>query len=219
MTYVENVFLCLSVPLMLSLFFVRGAARRFSVFLIIGMGCCLLSAYVSTFFLGVTGATVSEASIEIAPVCEESMKLLPLLLYYVIFAPEPKRLRSTALALAAGFATFENVCYLAQYGAENFSFLLTRGISAGALHILCGIVCGFGISHMFPRRWLALTGTLGILGFCVGLHAIYNLLITADGLWKTAAYLFPAVGVLVLYAAEQLLRRMRCIQDVLKYIH
>ena len=55
---------------------------------------------------------------------------------------------------------------------------------------------------------VALTGTVGILGACTGLHAIYNLLITADGAWKTAGYLFPSALILCLYLAKRLLPKL-----------
>ena len=38
-----------------------------------------------------------------------------------------------------------------------------------------------------------------------GFHGIYNLLITADGGWKTAGYLFPSVLILCLFIAKILL--------------
>lgn len=131
------------------------------------------------------------------------MKLLPLLFYFLIFEPEPKELPSAAIAIAVGFATFENVCYLTENGAEDFTFLLIRGISAGAIHILCGILTGFGISYVFRRRWLALTGTAGILGACTGFHAIYNLLITADSPWNMTGYLFPSLLIACLFAVKR----------------
>ena len=164
MTYIENIYLCLALPLLLSLFFIRGRSRRYALFLVIGMTVCLLSAYVSSFFMGYYGADGTTA----------------------------------AIALAAGFATFENVCYLTENGAADFRFLLIRGIAAGALHILCGVLSGFGVSQVFCRRWLAVTGTAGILGACTGFHAIYNLLITAEGGWRMAGYLFPSALLAVL---------------------
>ena len=207
MTYIENIFLCLALPLILSLFFIKGRVRRYALFLTVGMAVCLLSAYVSSFFMGQYGVDGTVAAIEITPVCEEVMKLLPLLFFYLIFEPEPKEMPAAAIAIAVGFATFENVCYLTENGAANFNFLLIRGISAGALHILCGVLSGFGVSYVFRRHWLAATGTVGILGACIGFHAIYNLLITADGVWKTAGYLFPSLLLLCLYVAKQLLPR------------
>ena len=145
MTYIENIYLCLALPLLLSLFFIRGRSRRYALFLVIGMTVCLLSAYVSSFFMGYYGADGTTAAIEITPVCEEGMKLLPLLFFYLIFEPAPQELPAAAIALAAGFATFENVCYLTENGAADFRFLLIRGIAAGALHILCGVLSGFGV--------------------------------------------------------------------------
>ena len=146
MTYIENIFLCLALPLILSLFFMKGRVRRYALFLTVGMAVCLLSAYVNSFFMGQYGVDGTVAAIEITPVCEEVMKLLPLLFFYLIFEPEPKEMPAAAIAIAVGFATFENVCYLTENGAANFNFLLIRGISAGALHILCGVFSGFGVS-------------------------------------------------------------------------
>ena len=208
MTYIENIFLCLAIPLILSLFFTGGRARGFTLFIVAGMLSCLLSAYASSFFMGDCGADARAAVIEIAPVCEETVKLLPLLFYLLIFEPKPKELPGAALAIAVGFATFENVCYLTENGAEDFTLLLIRGISAGALHILCGALSGYGISYVFRRRWLALTGTVGVLGACAGFHGIYNLLITAEGTWRLAGYLFPAVLIVCLFALRQIIPRL-----------
>lgn len=209
MTYIENIFVCLAVPMLLSLLFTAGRARRFTGFLVLGMAACLLAAYVSSFFMGLYGADAAVTAIEITPVCEETMKLLPLLFYFLIFEPEPRELPGAAIALAVGFATFENACYLTENGAADLAFLLVRGVSAGALHILCGILSGFGISYVFRRRWLALTGTVGILGACTGFHAIYNLLVSADGAWRTAGSVFPSALIVCLYLGKHLLPRLR----------
>ena len=208
MTFIENIFVCLALPLILSLLFTRGRARSFPLFVVAGMSVCLLSAYVSSFFMGYCGADARVAVIEITPVCEEILKLLPLLFYLLIFEPKPRELPGAALAIAVGFATFENVCYLTENGAEDLAFLLIRGISAGALHILCGVLSGYGIAYVFRRRWLALTGTVGILGACIGFHGIYNLLITAEGAWRLAGYLFPAVLIVCLFALRQIIPRL-----------
>ena len=146
MTYIENIFICLAIPMLLSLFFTKGSTRTYTIFVISGMGMCLLSAYVNSFFMGIYRTDTMTAAIEITPFCEEVMKLLPLLFFILIFEPEKKELPAAAIVIAIGFATFENVCYLTENGAENFTFLLIRGCSAGALHFLCGIFIGTGIN-------------------------------------------------------------------------
>lgn len=209
MTYIENIFLCLALPMLFSLLFTKDRARSFVVFVIAGMGACLLAAYVSSFFMGYYGTDAGTTAIEISPICEEVMKLLPLLFYFLIFEPEPQELPGAAIAIAVGFATFENVCYLTENSAENFTFLLIRGVSAGALHILCGILVGFGISHVFRHRWLALTGTFGVLGACTGFHGIYNLLVSAGGAWKIAGCLFPSLMIVCLFVLKRLFPRLK----------
>ena len=179
------------------------------LFMVAGMSVCLLSAYVNSFFMGYYGASATVAVVEITPVCEEVMKLLPLLFYILIFEPKVRDLPEAAVALAVGFATFENVCYLTENGAENLMFLLIRGLSAGALHILCGILIGFGLSYVFRRRWLAFTGTVGLLGACIVFHAIYNLLISGDGGWRIAGYLFPSVLIALIFVGKLLLPKLR----------
>ena len=100
MTYIENIFLCLALPLILSLFFMKGRVRRYALFLTVGMAVCLLSAYVNSFFMGQYGVDGTVSAIEITPVCEEVMKLLPLLFFYLIFEPEPKEMPAAAIAIA-----------------------------------------------------------------------------------------------------------------------
>ncbi len=209
MTYVENIFICLAIPLIMSLFFVKGRARQFVLFLLIGMSVSLLSAYVNSFFMAYYDVGADVTVIEITPVCEEIMKLLPLILYFLIFEPESKDLPSAAIAIGVGFATFENVCYLTKNGAENFTFLFVRGFSAGALHLLCAIFTGICISYVLKRDWLVLTGTLGMLGVCTGFHAIYNLLISTSGVFKIIGYFFPSMLIVCIFVLKLLTPRLK----------
>lgn len=198
MIYIENIFVCLAIPMILAMIFSGKDFRRFILFVVTGMLICMLSAYINSFFMGYFNADEITTAIEITPVCEEVMKLLPLLFYFAVVESDAERVTPAAIELAVGFATFENVCYLAANGTEDFTFLLMRGFSAGALHILCGIVIGFGLVYIFKRSWLVLTGTFGLLGACITLHAIYNLMITADGLWRAAGYVLPGVLLVIM---------------------
>ena len=189
--YIENIFLCLAVPLILSMLFRKGKQRTFTTLVILGMGCCLLSAYVSSFFAGYYHAGTAAAVMEITPVCEEVMKFLPLLFYLLVFEPDKQEVISPAIGIAVGFATFENVCYLIENGAADFYDILIRGVSAGSLHLLCGIALSCGIAYVFRKKWIMVTGTIGALGACVVFHGIYNILITAKGRWNLIGYLFP----------------------------
>lgn len=200
MMHIENIFVCITVPLLVSLFFIKEKQRCYTLFICVGMGICMASAYVNSFVMSLYEADPVSTAIQIAPVCEEVMKLLPLLFYILIFEPKPGEIVPAAIAIAAGFATFENVCFLSENGAGNITLLLVRGLSAGALHILCGIAMGYGIAYVFKQRWLAAAGTLGILGANIVFHALYNLMVTAEGMWQSIGYIFPSI--LILFCAQ-----------------
>ena len=205
MTYIENIFVCVAAPLLVAAFCMGRKYLRFFLFTFAGMGACLISAYVNTFFVAIYEATVFNATAEIAPVVEEVIKLLPLLFYLLVFEPEPEQIHPAALTVAAGFATFENICYLIQNGAGHFSFIFFRGIGTGAMHVICGAIVGGGLAYVWQRTWLKIAGTCGLLGAAITFHAIYNLLIAYGGAVQYAAYVLPVV---ILAAGKLIARRL-----------
>jgi len=184
MTYIENIFLCMVSPLLVAALCMGRRQLRFFLFCIAGMGVCLLSAYINTFLA---------ATAEIAPVVEEMMKLLPLVFYLLVFEPEGDKIKAAAITVALAFATFENVCYLIQNGADRFSFIFFRGFGTGAMHVLCGLIVGGGLAYTWRRTWLKIAGTCGLLGAAITLHAIYNLLIAYGGAAQHIAYALPVL--------------------------
>lgn len=207
MTYIENVLVCIAAPLLIAALFMGRRTVRMFLFFLAGMIACLLSAYVNTFFAAVTAASAMTATAEIAPVAEEVLKLLPMLFYLLVFVPNPSHIKNAVLTIAVGFATFENICYLIQNGAEELSFLLIRGFGTGAMHITCGAILGYGLAYVWKRGWLKIAGTLGLLGTAVTFHAVYNLLIAAGGALQYIAYGMPLVTLTAGLTAGKLLGR------------
>ena len=204
MTYIENVFACIAAPLLVAALCGGGGHARFFIFAIAGMSACLLSAYVNTFFAALLDASLLEATAEIAPVVEEIMKLLPLVFYLLVFEPEGDRIRAAILVTAVGFATFENVCYLIENGAENLGFLLIRGFGTGAMHIVCGVIVGYGMVYVWPRGALRAAGSCALLGTAVVFHGVYNLLASYGGRVQYVAYALPLMLLAAAFAARQL---------------
>ena len=193
MTYIENIFICMVSPLLVAALCMGRRQLRFFLFCIAGMGVCLLSAYINTFLAAVCQADALAATAEIAPVVEEIMKLLPLVFYLLVFEPEGDKIKPAAITIALAFATFENVCYLIQNGADRFSFIFFRGFGTGAMHVLCGLIVGGGLAYTWQRTWLKIAGTCGLLGAAITLHAIYNLLIAYGGAAQYVAYALPVL--------------------------
>lgn len=205
MTYIENVFICMVSPLLIAALCMGKRHIKFFLCCLVGMGACLLSAYINSFLAALYGAYTLSTTAEIAPVVEEVMKLLPLLFYLLVFEPKMESIKNAAIIVALAFATFENVCYLIQNGAGHFSFIFFRGIGTGAMHVICGAIVGGGLAFVWQRTWLKIAGTCGLLGAAITLHAIYNLLIAYGGAVQYIAYILP---VLILTAGKLISRRM-----------
>ena len=193
MTSIENIFICMATPLLVAAFCMGKRPLRFFLFAIDGMGMCLCAAYINTFLATVYQANALTATVEIAPVVEEILKLLPLIFYLLVFEPKGESITFAAIVIALSFATFENVCYLIQNGAYNFAFIFFRGFGTGAMHVLCGFIIGGGLSYAGQRTWLKIAGSCGLLGAAITFHAIYNLLIAYGGMAQYVAYALPVL--------------------------
>ena len=203
MTYIENVFVCIAAPLLLAFLCMGKKYFRFFLFSLAGMGACLLSAYINTFFTIYYNTNAFYASVEIAPVVEDTIKLLPLLFYLFVFEPDTKEIKMAILIVSVGFATFENICYLIQNGADNFMFLFFRGFGTGAMHVINGAIIGYGMIYVWPRNWLKLAGTLGLLCIAIAFHGIYNLLIAYGGYVQYIAYAMPMLTMVLSWSTFQ----------------
>ena len=191
MTYIENVFLCIASPLLIATLCMGKRQRKFFLFCFAGMGACLLSAYINTFFAALYRADTFTTTTEIAPVVEEIMKLLPLLFFLAVFEPTFARFRLAAVIVAASFATFENICFLTQNGADQILFLLIRGFGTGAMHVVCGNVYGGALRPVWDSRPLRAACLFALLCVAIIYHAIYNLLVSAGGTPQLIAYFVP----------------------------
>lgn len=202
MIYAENILLCIAIPLLVSLLFVRGEVRRYVAAFLLGMGACLIAAYISGFLNLVTGMGENNTSIFLSPVVEELIKLMPLLFFLVLFAPEDRTLTMLAVAIGAGFATFENCCYILTSGAESLTYIMIRGLAVGVMHIVN--ILALSIWLIIAKRFqaLSLPAVVGGLSLSMIFHALYNLLVSEPGVSSAIGYLLPplaAAGLYVLY--------------------
>ena len=110
MTYIENVFFCLVAPLLVAMLCADKRRRRPLWFMLAGMIACLCSSYISSTIALMLNADALVASLEITPVIEEIMKLMPMLFYLLVFEAHGEEVSGEALMVAVGFATMENKC-------------------------------------------------------------------------------------------------------------
>ncbi|MCR5418237.1 MAG: PrsW family intramembrane metalloprotease [Lachnospiraceae bacterium] len=198
MIYAENILICIAVPLIISLLFIHGEARRFVSAFLLGMMMCLISAYIDGFLELATGMGADDTSVFLAPVMEELLKLMPLLLFIFLF-PLEQSFVMPAAAIGAGFATFENCCYILTSGAGNLTYILIRGLAVGVMHIVS--ILALSIWFMIARRLRIFSLPAVAVGLSIAMifHALYNLLVSEPG-WSTeVGFAMPLVVSVLLY--------------------
>ena len=199
MIYAENILICISVPLLVALVFIGGSAKKFTAAFLIGMMICLISAYISGFMDLVSNMGDEETAIFISPMVEEIMKLLPLLFYLLMFQPDDESIYLSALGIGAGFATFENCCYILTAGADKLIYIMIRGMAVGVMHIVS--ILSLALVICLARRFKAMSASaiLGALSFSMTFHGLYNLLVSEPGLPSYVGYGMPLLTAILMY--------------------
>ena len=207
MIYSENILLCISIPLLLTAVYTRGAARRSLAAFLAGMLTCLLSSYISGYLTLLAGMDLNASAVYISPTAEEIMKLLPLLFYLFVYRPGEMTLATFAISLGAGFATFENCCYLLATGSESLAFTLIRGLAVGVMHIVCMLAMSLSLIMVRRYRIFTLATVVGCLSQAVVFHALYNLLVSVPGPSAYVGYVLPIVTAVAFYWPYRKLRQ------------
>jgi len=104
--------LAVAVPLAIAAFLLRGGARLFLTFMLIGVVVCLLSAYVNAYFMAGDVTDELDANIRLVPIVEETLKALPEHVRKVLLKKRPDIFEDFYDAsVTAGFKTIDNKIY------------------------------------------------------------------------------------------------------------
>ncbi len=197
--FAENIFLCIAVPMVVSLFFTHGDVRRYVAAFFLGMGVCLIAAYVSGFLGMVAGMEANDTSIFISPMVEEMLKFLTLLFFMVLFMPGDQVLTMLAVSIGTGFATFENSCHILTTGAGSLPYILIRGFSVGIMHVVSMLALAIWLIIAKRLKAFTFSAVVGGLSLAMIFHALYNLLVSEPGITMQIGYLMPSLAAVLLY--------------------
>lgn len=205
---IENIFICLAAPFLIAALGTGNSGRKNYLLIVLGFLCCIISAYLNTFFSVLYNAQDTSAVLEISPVIEETVKILPLLFGLIVFELQPKEGGNVIFNIAIGFATFENICYLLENGTGNLFYLFVRGFSSGAMHITCAFIIGYGLMVFRRSDALRAAGIFGLLCVAITFHAIFNMFMKADGIIKQLGYAIPIVSCIILLLLKAPFRKL-----------
>lgn len=205
---IENIFICLAAPFLIAALGTNAGNRKNYLFIVLGFVCCIISAYLNTFFSVLYNAQDTSAVLEISPVIEETVKLLPLLFGLIVFELCPEDGGNIIFNIAVGFATFENICYLLENGTGNLFYLFVRGFSSGAMHITCAFIIGYGLRVFRRPAALRAAGIFGLLCVAITFHATFNMLMKTDGMIKQLGYAIPIASCIILLLLKDPFRKL-----------
>ena len=205
---IENIFICLAAPFLIAALGTGNSGRKNYLLIVLGFLCCIISAYLNTFFSVLYNAQDTSAVLEISPVIEETVKLLPLLFGLIVFELCPEDGGNIIFNIAVGFATFENICYLLENGTGNLFYLFVRGFSSGAMHITCAFIIGYGLRVFRRPAALSAAGIFGLLCVAITFHATFNMLMKTDGMIKQLGYAIPIASCIILLLLKAPFRKL-----------
>lgn len=208
MIYAENILLCIVIPFLVSLVFIRGETRRYTATFLLGMVMCLIAAYISGFLSLVSGMSENDTSIFISPVVEELIKLLPLLFFMVMFQPKDNTFVMLAVFIGVGFATFENCCYILSFGADSLPYILIRGLAVGVMHIVSILALSIWLIITRQLKAFSFPAVVGGLSLSMVFHALYNLLVSEPGASRVIGYILPLFAAVSLYPLYRKVTRL-----------
>ena len=205
----------LLLPLVLLILLVDDQTTRVLLsFFAWGAVAGFLAFEINTAIMDVFGFTLQALQTQYAPITEEFIKAIPLL---VLFIVRPGLLRRREIILAAvfagiGFSIVENYWYLVNAGdmgiVATTMFVATRSISTTIMHglatgivgvafysVMNGVFSRFGFQYVF----LFIGYVLAVM-----MHAYFNLYVQFGALGETIAitsalFLYVLTGILLRY--------------------
>ena len=166
-----------------------------SVLILVALGGCF-SEHSGVINLGLEGIMVIGALGGAL-----AMKFLPLLFYFYMFEPDDDSLFLAAVGVGAGFASYENVCYMVASGAESLSFLLIRGLAVGVMHIVSVYASVLGLVIARKLKAMRISSVIGALSLSMLFHGTYNLLVSAPGITSYIGFAVPILTAVAMLLA------------------
>ena len=158
----------------------KGRSRTLVLFLLFGVLAAIFAGAINTYIIQKTGNTRFFVTVNIAPVVEEILKAIPILIFAFAFKKDRQSLLESAISCGIGFAMYENVYLLLQSQNLTLTLAILRGLGAGLMHSICTFAVAFGVSLFVKYKSWFLSGTVALLAMAMTFHSLYNILIQSQ---------------------------------------
>lgn len=156
--------------------------------------CSVIFAYIFNEWFSRLSGGIGNVSADIAPIVEETLKALPLLLFFRRRNFDSKMIIYCAMASGIGFSVQEMLYYFAQFTADSglqaLLPLLVRTVTTCLMHGMTTAVVGFGLTITAELRVIRVPMVLGLFALSSVIHSLYNILL--DTRLAVLALIMPA---------------------------
>ena len=171
---------------------------RVLLFFLFGILACIVAGYINTYIAAALGATEIEATLYFAPVAEEFLKGIPILIFFLAVRPGLKSLLLPAIACGAGFGVLETVMY-ATGGDFAPAEIVLRLFSTGLMHAITAAFFAASLWYVTQKgltrsRVISVLCGLGVVAGGITSHGCFNLLINSSGAWQYFGYVLPVLA-------------------------
>lgn len=155
----------------------------------------VLFAFIFNEWFSRSSGGIGNASSDITPIVEETLKALPLLLFLRRKSYSPMIIIYCAMASGIGFSVQEMLYYFTQFivdsGLHTLIPLLVRTATTCLMHGMTTAIIGFGLTIALNLRAIRVPIVLGLLALASVIHSLYNILI--DTRLAILALIMPAL--------------------------
>lgn len=185
---------CLSGPV-LAVFLLRGRARRLLAAIAGGMLSAFLSGAISGFFAALVQYDAMAAVLYISPLVEEGMKLILFLLFLLVCSLEDEALPEIAVGIGIGFSLLESIALLFVQEEPAMLPLFVKAFCSALIHVACALMLSLSVRMIRRMNLETLSGFLGVYAVTVTVHALYNLMVSGEGVLRIVGYGVPALAI------------------------
>lgn len=170
------------IPLLFLIFMIKDKHSKYILSYFCWGLCSVLLAFVLNEWFSVAPEQSGRVSSDVAPIIEETLKALPLLLLFKKKSYNNNNLIIyCAMASGIGFSVQETLFYFTSFASSpdiaSLFPLLVRTVTTCLMHGMTTAVIGFGITITADYKNIRVPMVLGLLALSATIHSIYNVLI------------------------------------------
>jgi RsiW-degrading membrane proteinase PrsW (M82 family) len=169
------------IPLIFLIIMVKDKSSKYLMgFFCYGIFSVVFAFILNQWFSNYPGQ-INRVSSDIAPIVEETVKALPLLLFFRKSNFNDNLIIYCAMACGIGFSIHETLFYFTSFvslpGLFSLFPLIVRTTTTSLMHGMSTAIIGFGVKITKDKEIIKLPMILGLIAISATIHSLYNILI------------------------------------------